>query len=111
MVEKGGISSSSYKTIVRIPPHLHHPLIWLSRYDNTHVAPQAYPQVTREGRAREGRSAGRGGGRDAGRGGGRAGRRGGRELEGAHRGTRYLPAAQPTPNTSMPSPALPLGNT
>ena len=33
MVEKGGISSYSHKTIVQIPPFSTTPLIWLSRYD------------------------------------------------------------------------------
>ena len=32
MVEKGGISSYSYKTIVQIPPFSTTPLKWLSRY-------------------------------------------------------------------------------
>jgi len=45
----------------------------------------------------------------AGHGEGRAGRRGGREREGAYLAHRYLPAAEPTPNTRVPSPTLALG--
>ena len=65
--------------------------------------------MTRKGQAREGRGAGRGGGRGAGRGGGRAGRREGREFKGARLCARYLSAAESTPNTRIPPPALALG--
>ena len=54
-----------------------------------------------QGRAREGRGAGRCGGRDAGRGGGRVGRCGGQKRIGFHLCTRHLP---------LP-PALSLGGT
>ena len=60
----------------------------------THACrPSRCPWATREGQAREGR--------DAGRGGGRVGRRGGRKRKGLHCGARHLP----------PPPALSLGDT